>query len=147
MFRLAMSILADEEESHDVVHDVFTRLLESDFTVKTDKLPSFLLTSVRNECLNILKHKNVRERFERLYTASMVKEVADDTKYSYHLDQLRVFIATRFTDRMKQVFRMRYFEEMKYSEIANALGISEVAVYKHLAHCLEDVRTNFKYIE
>lgn len=147
MYRLAMSILADEEESHDVVHDVFERLLESDVVVKTDSLTSLLLTSVRNRCLNVLKHKSVRERFTRLCSTDVETETADIDIYEHRLEELNEFIDAHFTDRMKQVFSMKYFDGMKYREIAEALGISEVAVYKHLARCLEDVRTNFKNSE
>lgn len=144
MLRLAMSILANKEESHDVVHDVFARLLDGNVIVRTDTLSSFLLTNVRNQCLNIIKHKGVRKRFEQLYTLQMENELADGTTYDRHLERLMAFINARFTDRMKQVFRMKYFEGMKYKEIADALGISQVAVYKHLARCLDDVKTNFK---
>lgn len=144
MYRLAMSILADEDESHDVVHDVFEHLLESRLVVLPTSLASLLLTSVRNRCLNIVKHKTVHERFEQLYTADIESEVADVDGYNHSLEELNEYIDAHFTDRMKQVFGMRYFDGMKYQEIAQTLGISEVAVYKHLARCLEEVRTNFK---
>lgn len=143
MYRLAMSILADKEESHDVVHDVFARLLEGWYDVKKETIPSYLLTCVRNQCLNVLRRKGSRNRFEQIYSAQL-EAVAYNNEYSDEMERLRAFINARFTDRMKQVFQMKYFEGMTYREISQELGISEVAVYKNLAHCLEDVKTNYK---
>ena len=58
MFRLARRMLGDDAESKDVVSDVFASLLGKDETeLKTDTLQGFLLTSVRNRCVNLLVHK------------------------------------------------------------------------------------------
>lgn len=144
MYRLAMSILADSEECHDIVHDVFARLLDGKTIVRRDTIGAFLMINVRNQCLNTIKHKSVHERFEKLYTPQIAEETADNELYTERMEQLSAFIESRFTDRMKQVLRMKYISNMKYAEIAEALHISKTAVYKNLSHCLEELKTNFK---
>ena len=54
MFRLARRMLGDDAESKDVVSDVFAYLLKSNIDLKSDTLQAFLLTSVRNRCINLL---------------------------------------------------------------------------------------------
>ena len=41
------------------------------------------------------------------------------------------------------MFQLRFGEERKYREIAAELGISEVAVYKHLVAALARIRNHF----
>ena len=57
MFRLARRMLGSDEESKDVVSDVFAQLLNSHADLRSDTLQGFLLTSVRNRCVNLLVHK------------------------------------------------------------------------------------------
>ena len=66
MYRLAASILYDEDESKDVVSEVFARLMASDVTLRPDTAEAYLLTGVRNQCRNVMERKQVRERFLRL---------------------------------------------------------------------------------
>ena len=53
MYRLAASILYDEDESKDVVSEVFARLMASDVTLRPDTAEAYLLTGVRNQCRNV----------------------------------------------------------------------------------------------
>ena len=67
MIRLARTMLYDDEESRDVVSEVFATLVKTDIMPKN--VESYLITSVKNRCLNLLEHKEVRARFEQAYTA------------------------------------------------------------------------------
>lgn len=142
MCRLATSILADVEEARDAVNDVFTRLLATEIVVKEGEEQAYIARCVRNECLNRMKHKSVRERFERLYSESLVDD--EPTDNSYNAEALLSFAEEKFTDRMKQVFRLRFVEGKKYGEIANELAISHGAVYKHIVHCIDLIKNNFR---
>ena len=58
MYGMAVSILYDEQESKDVVSDIFERLLESDTVLLPDTVEHYLLTSVRNSWLYLQKKMN-----------------------------------------------------------------------------------------
>ena len=70
MFRLAVSLLYDADEARDVVSDVFASLLDGGLAIRTDNARGFLLTCVRNGCINVIRHKQMRERFIRLYSTA-----------------------------------------------------------------------------
>lgn len=53
MFRLASILLHDNEESMDIVHDVFVRLLDDDIRFDSDM--ACALSCVRNGCLNVMR--------------------------------------------------------------------------------------------
>ena len=57
MFRLARRMLGSDDESKDVVSDVFAQLLDSDADLQEDTLQGYLLTSVHHRCVNLLVHR------------------------------------------------------------------------------------------
>ena len=131
MIRLAKRMLYDDEESRDVVSEVFATLIKTDILPKN--MEGYLMASVRNRCLNLLEHKDVRAKFEQAYTLEMKQNmVTDDDTISY------------------TSFRMRHIDGMKYQEIADQLGISRVMVYKHLTKAMNTIKeynNQKKYLE
>ena len=140
MFRLARRMLGDDAESKDVVSDVFASLLGKDETeLKTGTLQGFLLTSVRNRCVNLLVHKQKEQ-------AAIVnlKDNADEDSGQEKLNALRDYIDTRLPELSQQILRLRFQQGLKYREIADALQVSEVTVYNHLSQSLKQMKEHFK---
>ena len=144
MIRQAKRMLYDDEESRDVVSEVFATLMKTDILPKN--IEGYLMASVRNRCLNLLEHKDVRSKFEQAYTLEMKQDVAtDDDAFScssveQQLQQIMAYAKRHLTEQTLQVFRMRHIGGMKYQEIADQLGISRVMVYKHLAKAMTTIR-------
>lgn len=140
MHRLAMLILRDEDVARDIVHDVFESLL---ITGGADVSGSYLLRAVRNRCLNHLRGLSVRERFCAIYPLDE-KEIDDeDWPDDDTIALIHSTIANDLTDACRRVVEMRFSEGMSYREIADALSVSEVAVYKHLRHAIDVLRQKF----
>ena len=154
MIRLAKRMLYDNEESRDVVSEVFATLIKTDILPKN--MEGYLMASVRNRCLNLLEHKDVRAKFEHAYTQEMKQNVAtDDDAFSYSsveqwYQQMIIFAKRNLSEQTLQVFRMRHIDGMKYQEIADQLGISRVMVYKHLTKAMNTIKeynNQNKYLE
>ena len=79
MFRLARRMLGSDEESKDVVSDVFAQLLNSHADLRPDTLQGFLLTSVRNRCVNLLAHKQ-REQAAQVELRPRQQETSQEPK-------------------------------------------------------------------
>lgn len=140
MHRLAMLILRDEDVARDIVHDVFESLLT---TGGADVSGSYLLRAVRNRCLNHLRGISVSERFCAIYPFDE-KEIDDeDWPDDDTIALIHSTIANDLSDSCRRVVGMRFSEGMRYREIADALDISEVAVYKHLRHAIDVLRQKF----
>ena len=60
MYRVARAILYDEQESEDVISDIFERLLHGQKVLSCDTEESYLLISVRNQCFKRLRHEDVK---------------------------------------------------------------------------------------
>lgn len=50
---------------------------------------------------------------------------------------------TELTPQTRKVLDLRFRQKLKYREIATELGISEVAVYKHLAQGIRKLKQKF----
>ena len=140
MIRLAKRMLYDDEESRDVVSEVFATLIRAD--ILPQNIEGYLMTSVRNRCVNLLEHKDVRAKFEQAYALEMKCEGPedDDNFAEQRLQQIMSYAKQHLTGQTLLVFRMRHIDGMKYQEIADQLGISRVMVYKHLAKAMTTIR-------
>ena len=136
MFRLARKMLGDDAESKDVVSDVFAHLLGSGKNLRSDTLQSYLQTSVRNRCINLLVKKQRSQ-------AVVVDLNVENTDYEL-LDDMYHYIDGQLPPLSQQVLRLRYQQGLKYREIAEALQVSEVTVHNHLSQSLKQLKDHFK---
>ena len=143
MLRLACRLLADEEEGRDAVSDVFAQLAEREADLRCDA--AYLFSAVRNRCMNVLRHKSVRERVHRLLPLddAMVEDSRTAEERERKLESILRFVDTELTPQTRQVVRLRFQEHMTYAQIARHLGISEAAVYKHLAQAIRKLKQRF----
>lgn len=142
MFLTARTLLHNPEEAHDVVSDVFAELLESDRQLDMQRVESYLMVSVRNKCLNLVKHRTIEERAQRL----LPNEPLDEDYKEIPLDDILHYIENDLTPQTREVMLLRYGKDKRYNEIAADLGISRIAVYKHIARALTKLKKHFLWI-
>ena len=142
MYRLARTILYDADECRDVVSDVFEHLLREDTVLLPDTEEAYLLRSVRNRCLNIIAHKGVRTRVEKMLVMDEESMISDND--DEQLDRLRDIIDHLDPPIRQRILRLRLQQEMTYQEVAQALGVSKVTVYNHLSQAIDIITQTFK---
>lgn len=141
MLLTARTLLRNQEEAEDVVGDVFETLMHSQQELDMNHVESFLLVSVRNTCLNRIRHRMAAERARRQQT----QEAAEEAYAELPLDDILHYIANELKPQTKEVMMLRYSEGKKYADIASDLGISRVAVYKHLNKALKILKKQFTW--
>ena len=137
----ARAMLYDDEEAQDVVSELFVGLLNRMPEVEAGRESAYLSESVRNRCRNVLARKTLTERVTHLY--ALEQQTTTNEEETERLDRLQAFIRTGLSEAQRRVFHLRFGKELKYREIAAELGISEVAVYKHLVAALTRIRNHF----
>ena len=142
MFRLAMKMLGDEAESKDVVSDVFAQLLHNGTDLRSDTLKAFLLTSVRNRCINLLVHRQKMQQVQKAVVVEMI--TPEQTAEQEQLHDLYRYIDSALPKLSQQILRLRYQQGLKYREIADVLEVSEVTVHNHLSQSLNKLKDHFK---
>ena len=141
MLRVARTLLFDEQESKDVVSDIFVGLLRGQTVLLEGTEEGYLLTSVRNQCLKRLRHEETKRRMEAsVATGVMPLQQYEDER----LTDIEEWVATHLSAQEQRIFRLRFTDGCSYEEIAASEGISRVAVWKHLSHALNLIRNHFK---
>lgn len=145
MYCLARTMLYDADESKDVVSDIFARLLREKYHPQQHQLEGYLMTAVRNRCCDVLSHKSMRERVEKLFLqewqqSNVISTNTDDDR----LERLVQFVESELPPLSQQIFQLRFLRELSYEEVAQATGVSKVTVYNHLAQSLQRIRVYFQ---
>ena len=145
MYRLAVIMLHDGEESRDIIADVFTRLLEHPLQVEDSTARSYLMQSVRRRCLNVLRGRALRERVARLLP---IEQEEDEWSVNVFEEQnvLRHGVNMLEPPICRDIIVLRFRYGLKFHEIASRLGISETTVYKHLRQALSQLRIHLKNV-
>ncbi len=139
MLRVARTILYDEQESKDVVSDIFERLLRGRTMLMADTEERYLLTSVRNQCLKRIRRQETRHRME----AAPAEQPSGAEEEDERTTDIVEFVVSHLTAQEQRIFHLRFAEGCSYEEIASSEGISRVAVWKHLSHALKEIRNRF----
>lgn len=144
MYRLATILLHDDAESKDVVHDVFARLLDDHCDLREDTAESYLLTSVRNRCLNVIRKRQIQERIEHLYLLDLDTTITPTERLEEELKALYQGISQLEPPVCRDIIIQHFRDGMTFKEIACHLDVSETTVYKHLRRALSQLRTHLK---
>lgn len=139
---MAYRLLHDDEEGNDAVSDVFTRLMQADQLPEADMAETYLTGSVRNRCLDILAHRQVRHRVERLLPVDNTVYISESCEAQRYVE-LRRFVDTQLTEQTRRVFLLRFDKHLKYQEIADELGVSRKTVYLHLHQAITQLHNHF----
>ena len=142
MYRMATILLHDDVESKDVVHDVFARLLDDHCDLREDTTESYLLTSVRNRCLNVIRNRQIQERIEHLYLLDLDTTIMPTDRLEEELNTLYKGIDLLEPPVCRDIIMQHFRDGMTFKEIACRMNVSETTVYKHLRRALYQLRTH-----
>lgn len=142
MYRIAFSMVGNTDDAKDAVHQVFAQIWRRKPQVADDSIRGYLLTATRNQCLHILRSRQL----QRLVEEKLQQDIAvrESEEHEELLQQLRQVIDDNLTEQDRRVLSLHYDEEMTYAETATALGISSSAVNKHITRSLAKIRATLK---
>ncbi len=137
MYRLAMLILRDDNVAGDIVHDVFETLL---VTGRSDVSGAYLMAAVRNRCLNHIRSLSAQERMKAVYSVGEEEIAGEDWPDDAIIALIQSTVSNDLSEACRRVVNLRFTEGLSYQDIADTLGISKAAVYKHLRHAIDFLR-------
>lgn len=141
LYRLAYSLLNDEEGSKDVVSGAFMELLDKHILVRD--VNTYLTSVVRNRALDVLRHRQVKDdvwaNILQEYEQCTTSDATDDEQ----INEIRLFIEKELTPQTRRILQCCYDDKKSYKEVASELGISVQAVNKHISQALRKLRERF----
>lgn len=136
---ISFKTLREIELAESVVQDVFVNLWGSRKTSNISNLKAYLIISVKNRSLNeIAKQKNFLKYKKEVETSDFNDqiELQPDTDL---LEQIMQVIE-ELPEQQRKVFKMNRLDGLKYSEIAEALGLSIKTIEAHMSKALSFTR-------
>ncbi len=145
--RYAHSFLQDREEAEEVVQASFLGIWEKRTSLFiTTSLKAYLYQSIRNRCLNVIKHGKVKQAHaqQEVYMRVNHAESTSDTVLSNELEK-KIYAAMQvLPEQCRLVFKLSRFEELKYQEIADQLNISVKTVENQIGKALKLMREELR---
>lgn len=135
--------LGDAAYAKDITQDIFLQLWLRKDEINIDNLTSYLFTSVRN---NVFKWLDKEQRYtpipELLAHLESSRDQADAELLKKELLAKYERIVSTLTPGQKEIFRLRYHEDLTTEEIADKLNISRKTVQNQLRKSVVQVRSS-----
>ena len=140
---LAQRYVKDFDTAREIVQDAFMAVWLKRHTIDVSKSPRpYLSASVQNKCLNYLRDSRkfnkdllicehlMGDAEGELSDIMVVKDI------SRRIDEA----IAELPEKCREVFLMNRYEQLKYQEIADKLGISVKTVETHMSKALQHMR-------
>lgn len=140
----ADKILTDTEAATDIVQSLFVSLYEQRSELKIVAVKPFLYQSVRNRCLNELKHRKVHDNYTDT-EMSVLSEEVNDTEEAIEMSELEARLSTaiqQLPSQCRKIFEMSRFDGKSNSEIAESMGLSKRTIETQISKALLALRKN-----
>ena len=137
---VALTVLEDETEAHDIVQDFFMDCWERKLFVNVNvSLKSFLYCAIRNRCLNKLRNEALRKK--KLKQLHNNEEGSSGGQPESHdlWDHLSL-VLPKVPPMSAKVFQLTYVSGFNRKEVAELMGISPSTVKHQLARSLRILR-------
>ena len=142
MYRMAFSMVENADEAKDAVHQVFTQMGKGKPEVSDSRVRGYLLAATRNQCLHILRQRELRRQMEE--ELQREAEESNNDEREELMRELQQVIDDNLTEQDRRVLQLHYDEEMTYQETASVLGISAPALNNHNTRPLDKIRKTLK---
>lgn len=139
LYKTAYLYLKNEDAALDVVQDCILKGYEAINTLKHPEYFKTWLTRILiNDAIAALKKQNVFTSIESIEELADVNRNMIEEKWDLYeaIDTL--------PEKLKTVIILKYFNELKISEISHSMNIPEGSVKSYLSRAREELRLNLK---
>ncbi len=143
----ARQIVLDPDASEEIIQELFFQLWQKKESLQVNtSLKSYLFRAVHNSCLNHIKHHKIRDAYSQNFKLENIdNSVSDSQNLEVKELQMRITKAIELLPpERKKVFMMIRFEERKYKEVADILGISVKTVENQMGKAMQFLREALK---
>jgi len=146
LYSFAYNVVRDKAIAEDIVQEVFIDFWNRQVVVEHPR--AYLFQAARNQCAKALYNR----RFDSVQVEKIVGLVPDLEDLHYEdiktllLDEIEKTATAVLPDRCLLIFKMRFYEQRTYKDIAQNLGITESTVENQINKALKLLKESTSYI-
>ena len=141
--------LCSHEDTNDLLQDIFIKIWTALPTFRGDaKLYTWLYRIATNEVLNHLRKKRFKALVSLESSSAVIERMIDDDPH-FNGNQLQRELhkaIQRLPEKQRIVFSLRYFDDMKYEDIAEITGTSVGALKASYHHAYGKVKEDMQKV-
>jgi RNA polymerase sigma-70 factor, ECF subfamily len=144
----------DKASAEEIVHNTFVKLWEKREQIEiTETVIGYLFRAVQNNALNYLKHLQVNNKFNQVYTVYLKEAleyftISQETGQSILLAkelESKIFDAIEtLPEQCRDIFKLSRMKGYKNAEIAEIKKVTINTVQKQISIALEKLRLSLK---
>lgn len=153
--RFAQGYVKEQETAEDFVSEAFTAYWENRRELLPDTKPqAYILTIVKNKCLNHFQHIQVRQRTENLLndhatwrlsiSINTLQACNPELLFSEDIERIIDETLRRLPKKTRQIFILSRFDGLSYKEIARKMNLSIKSIEFHMSKALGQFRLSLK---
>jgi RNA polymerase sigma-70 factor (ECF subfamily) len=146
VFRLALSIIGDQAEAHEITQETFIAALRSLPSYQERKsLKAWLYTIALNHSRSHLRKRKVVERLTTTLTSifriETQKQISPEEELIQNEKEAAIWNSlNQLDERHRIVVILRYFQELSIAEISQVLSVNEGTIHSRLHNAREKLR-------
>ena len=117
------------------------RVADSDIAPKND---NYLLTAVRNACLNRIRQMQLHDKVKGMMPIEDEADLQPIDKRLERLEDIAAYVDEQLEEPHRSIFHLRFDEDLTVSEIARRLGLNPNTAYKYLMQSIQQIRHHFE---
>ncbi|MGN0280742.1 MAG: sigma-70 family RNA polymerase sigma factor [Prevotella sp.] len=147
LYYYALQIVKDEELCRDIINDSFEIVWREREETPPEKRRAFFYRMVHNRCVDYIRKETARNRYAEFYRRMHVAGIVDtgyDSEEDARKQQIVDEVMEELTPQTRNIVQMCFFDNMRYADVAERLGISLSAVKKHVAKAMLRFRSRWR---
>lgn len=134
----------DDDIATDIAQETFMRVWEKQMIVDPQRVKGLLFKISGDLFISQYRRKQVATNFLNAFQPSNKSLTPEDEINFQELKNAYEAALKSMPEKQRTVFLMNRIDELKYTEIANQLGLSVKAIEKRMSQALEHLRTHLK---
>jgi len=146
LYSFAYNIVRDKAAAEDIVQEVFIDFWNRQQVVEMPR--AYLFQAIRNQCAKALCNR----RFDAVQVETLAALIPELDEVHYEeikeqlLEEIERAASAVLPDRCLLIFKMRFYEQRTYKDIAQHLGITESTVENQINKALRLLKESTVYI-